>query len=226
MEADKIINKKEYEGKELNIKAMRKNKQIDLKLKPALDAQTKKYKMGLWVRDDAAGVGTLTFIRKDNKRFGALGHAICDVDTKVPFSVSNGKMYLSNIIGIKRGRQGVPGELKGLFVKSQNLEGVVDKNGEFGVFGTLSEDSKLLKEDNVIQIGGRLTARPGKAKIRASIDGQKVEEYDIEIVKTNYQNISKQKSMVIKVIDKALIEKNRWNSSRHEWQPNNSKTIK
>ena len=163
--------------------------------------------MGLWVRDDAAGVGTLTYIRKDNKRFGALGHAICDIDTKVPFSVNDGKMYRSNIIGIKRGRQGVPGELKGLFVKNQNIEAVVDKNSEFGVFGTVTKTSKLLSENQLFEIGGRLTARPGKAKIRVGLEGQKIEEYDIEIVKTNYQNISKQKSMVIKVIDKKLLEK-------------------
>jgi stage IV sporulation protein B len=206
-DAEKVLNKKEYKNIELNVKAIRKNKEIDLMLKPALDMQTKKFKMGLWVRDDAAGVGTLTYIRKDNRRFGALGHAVCDIDTKVPFSVDGGKLYSSNIIGLKRGSRGHPGELKGLFVKSSNSEGVVDKNADFGVFGVISEDSKLLNEDALYEIGGRLTARPGKAKIRVAIDGNKVKDYDIEIIRTNFQNISKQKSMVIRVTDKELIRK-------------------
>jgi stage IV sporulation protein B len=94
-----------------------------------------------------------------------------------------------------------------LFVKSSNSEGVVDKNADFGVFGVISEDSKLLNEDALYEIGGRLTARPGKAKIRVAIDGNKVKDYDIEIIRTNFQNISKQKSMVIRVTDKELIRK-------------------
>ena len=207
LDAETAINKEENKDKELNIKAVRKNETLDLKLKPALDMQSGKYKMGLWVKDDAAGVGTLTFIRKDNNRFGALGHPICDADTKVPFSVHEGKIYKSNIIGIKKGSSGAPGELKGLFLRGQKPEGVIDKNGEFGVFGTMNENSTFLKEENLYEIGGRLAARPGKAKIRVGLNGEKVEEYNIEIIKTNYQNISKQKSMVIRITDKELLKK-------------------
>ncbi|PKK96029.1 MAG: SpoIVB peptidase [Tenericutes bacterium HGW-Tenericutes-4] len=206
-DAEAVINIKENEGKNLQIKAVRKNKEIMLNLTPALDAQTNRYKMGLWVRDDAAGVGTLTFVKKDNLRFGALGHPICDIDTKVPFSVHDGKMYSSNIIGIKKGTSGIPGELKGLFLRGQKAEGNVEKNDEFGVFGYVNKESKILNEELLYKIGGRLTARPGKAKIRAGLEGHAVEEYDIEIIKTNYQNVSKQKSMVIRVTDKRLLSK-------------------
>lgn len=206
-DAERIINKKENADKVLEIKAVRKNKEVTLKLKPALDVQTNKYKMGLWVRDDAAGVGTLTFIKKDDYRFGALGHPICDIDTKVPFSVDKGKVYKSAIIGIKRAREGVPGELKGLFIKGQKEEGEVDKNSEFGVYGYINKESGLLKKESLCEIGGRLTAHAGKAKIRVALDGEHTEEYDIEIIKTNYQNISKQRSMVIRVTDKKLLEK-------------------
>lgn len=204
---EKYLNKGLEEEKQVEVVLKRKGKEIKTKIKPALDVLTKKYKLGLWIKDDTAGVGTLTYVRKDNKRFGALGHPICDIDTKVPYNISEGNMYTSNIIGVKKGRKGDAGELKGLFSKGKKVQAKVDKNTDFGVFGKVNEDCDYLLEDNLIEIGGRLTARPGKAKIRANIEGSSIKEYDIEIIKTNYQSVSKQKSMVIRVTDKELIEK-------------------
>ena len=102
---------------------------------------------------------------------------------------------------------GNPGELKGLFMQGKNMQGVVEKNNNYGVFGTIYNDSNFLKKYDEIEIGSRLSVKPGKAQIRCCLDGTNVETFDIEIVKTNYQNYSNGKSMVLRVIDKDLISR-------------------
>ncbi len=190
----------------LTLTILRKSEELSLKIKPALDIQTNKYKLGLWIRDDALGVGTLTFVKND-KRFGSLGHAIIDADTGVKFDVNGGDIYNCNVIGVKRGAKGVPGELLGLFMQGEaNKLGIVDKNSDNGVFGkfTNPDFQKKLKQ---YEIGGRMSAKPGKATILSCVSGTEVDEYDIEIIKTNYQSKANEKSMIIKITDKRLIEK-------------------
>lgn len=205
---EKIINKPENAGKELEVIIKRKDEQLKVMVTPALDMQSKKYKLGVWIKDDVSGVGTLTYVRKDNKRFGALGHAISDVENQKPFEISGGDVYNSTIIGYNKAVKGKPGEIKALYVQGSNSLGKVDKNTKFGVFGTY-EESKFLKLNNheTLKTGGRLTAKPGKAKIRVSLDNEAPQDYDIEIIKTNYQNLSSDKSMVIRVTDKELLNK-------------------
>ncbi len=202
----KIINEEKNRDKELEIKLLRKNKEITTKIKPCYDVKSKNYKLGVWVRDDASGIGTLTYISKNN-RFGALGHPICDNDTKSKISLKEGKVYNCSVLGVNKGTSGDPGEIKGLFMQGKNEQGVIEKNNNYGVFGNLNENSNLLEKTEEFEIGGRLSVKPGKAQIRCCIDGTKVETFDIEIIKTNYQNYSNDKSMVIRVIDNDLLNK-------------------
>ena len=210
---NKIINTSEdinevlSQGKEkLEIVVIRNNEYIRSVVEPKLEASTNQYKLGLWVKDSSSGVGTLTYIKKDNLRYGALGHQIIDSDTKDTLKIRSGKIYSCNVIGVTKGYKGRPGELKGLFLQGKDEEGTVDKNLEYGVYGKIDENSKLLNSE-VLKAGGRFVARPGKAKIRTCIDGTTTKDYDIEIIKTNYQSVSNDKSMVIKITDKELIEK-------------------
>lgn len=203
----KILNKEQYNGGEIVVKIKRKNEILERKLTPAKDSQSHLYKLGLWVKDDASGVGTLTFVRQDNSRFGALGHAICDPDTKQPFEINSGDMYNSTVIGINKGQKNKPGELRALFVQGgSNSIAQVDKNCKYGVFGTYLDTNKL-DTNSLMEVGGRFTAKPGKAKIRTCLDSGEFKEYEIEIIKTNYQNSSSDKSMVFRVTDKELIKK-------------------
>lgn len=195
-----------FTGEKVEIVAMRKEKEISQEIEPLYDTFTKCYKLGLWVRDDAAGVGTLTFVNDKNNRFGALGHAICDSNSGGAIPVSGGSLYSCDIVGINKGGRGKAGELKGFFVNGRNKQGDIDKNCEYGVFGSISDKSVYLKNRKV-QVGGRLSVKPGKAKILCCLDGKEVKEYDIEIIKTNYQRKSNDKSLVIRVVDKELIEK-------------------
>lgn len=197
---------KTFTGDKVEIVAMRKEKEIKQEIEPLYDIFTKSYKLGLWVRDDAAGVGTLTFVNDKTKRFGALGHAICDSNSGGAIPVSGGNLYGCDIVGVNKGGRGKAGELKGFFVNGRNKQGEIDKNCEYGVFGNVSDNSVYLKNKRV-QVGGRLSVKPGKAKILCCLDGKQVKEYDIEIIKTNYQRKSNDKSLVIRVVDKELIEK-------------------
>lgn len=203
-----IINREENKGERVKITYVRKNKEYETYLLPALDIESGEYKLGIWVKNDASGVGTLTYV-KENGDFGALGHSINVGGTKQAYEITNGKVYKCSIIGVNKGKKGTAGELKGLFLQGKNVQGEISKNISTGIYGNLDLNSKLYEEvkSRQYEIGGRLTARPGKAKILSCVNGAEVKEYDIEIIKTNYQNSSKEKSMVIKITDKELLEK-------------------
>lgn len=203
----RVVNKEENKNRNLNIEVLRKGERVITKIKNVYDVNSRLYKLGLWVKDDASGIGTLTYIKKDDLRFGALGHAICDNDTKTVFDVEDGEMYKCTIIGLRKGVKGKAGEIKGLFMQGKKNLGIVDNNCDCGVFGTANSESDILSEKEVLKAGGRMYAKPGKAFIRSSIDGKTTKDYEIEIVKTNYQSTKNEKSMVIRVTDKELLQK-------------------
>lgn len=200
----KVLN--EYDGnKYINVVAKRNGEFITSKIKPALDMQTNTYKLGLWVKNDSLGVGTLTFV-KQNNRYGCLGHAITN-ESGENLEISGGEIYECNVIGVKKGEKGNPGELMGLFVQGRNIQGDIDKNSDYGVYGDLYENNTLVENKEQMLVGGKLTAKPGYAQIMVCVDGYDIEFFDIEIIKTNYQVSAENKSMIIKVTDKRLINK-------------------
>ena len=114
-------------------------------------------------------------------------------------------MYKCSILGLKKGTKGRAGELKGLFIQNKNNKlGEVDKNSDCGVFGNVTTNFSNREK---MLAGGRLYAKPGKAFIRTSIDNGEMKDYEVEIIKTNYQSSSNEKSMVIRVTDKELLKK-------------------
>ncbi len=167
---------------------------------------TNTYKLGLWVKEDAVGIGTLSFVNATTKRFGSLGHSINDSETNECIKVSGGNIYESKILGIKKGKSGKAGELIGTFNR-ENVIGTVDKNCEYGVYGFVDSVETITKNKTAVDIGGRLSAKPGKAQILTCLDGDEIKAYDIEIIKTNFQSACNEKSMVLRVTDKNLIAK-------------------
>ncbi|WP_283624580.1 SpoIVB peptidase [Clostridium butyricum] len=167
----------------------------------------KEYKIGLWIRDSTAGVGTMTFYDDTSKKFGALGHPITDSDTNEPFLIKDGDVIESSIISIRKGEKGSPGELKGIFINESNPTGEIDKNTQSGIFGQLN--SNILQKSDIkrLKVGFRDEIVPGKAKIITTIDENGPQEYEIEIEKLLNQNVASSKSMVIKVTDPRLLEK-------------------
>ncbi len=199
-----ILN--EYDGRELILTIVRGGNIMKVGILPALDKMSNTYKLGLWVKEDAVGIGTLTFVNATTKRFGSLGHAITENGSSEPIEISGGNIYKGRILGVKKGTSGKAGELMGTF-SYENIEGSVDKNNNYGVFGYLDNIEDFTVNKTSIEIGGRLSATPGDAKILSCIDGEKIEEFDIEIIKTNFQSSSNQKSMVIRVTDEELISR-------------------
>lgn len=200
-----ILNQPQYKGKELVAKCKRNGETFYTTIKPKLDKETKTYKLGLWVRDDASGIGTMTYVKSDTLEFGALGHPISDIDTGAILDVFDGQIYKCSVLSITKGTRGRAGEMKGIFVQSQDALGSVSKNTNFGIFGKVTPN--MLEYCKKVKIGGRQTAKAGKATILCSLDGKNVEEFDIEIIKTNFKGKNSNKSLVFKVTDKDLIER-------------------
>jgi len=196
-------------GENIRVSVIRNNNLQTFAITPALDIQTNSYKLGVWIKDTTLGVGTLTFINDGTSRFGALGHAVSVGDNSHGYEVETGDIYDCRIIGVKEGQNGKAGQLMGTFSPAQETHGTIDKNCEYGVFGTLNDESlyDYIEDKFPIEVGGRATVKPGKAQILSCIDGKNIETYDIEIIKTNFQKSSNEKSMVIRVIDKELLSK-------------------
>lgn len=190
-------------GQEITVKLLRQNQEKEIVLIPEYDGVANEYKLGLWVRDDAQGIGTLTFVTKDGK-FGALGHSINDYETGVEIPVKDGGIYLCNLVGINKAQKRKPGELRCLFSQSKNPIGSVSNNSNSGVFGKTDRIDEIVDKNLTAKIGSRMLVRLGKAKIISSVSGVR-EEYDIEIIKAKYQPTSGDKSFVFRVIDKRLI---------------------
>ena len=200
---DKLI---QYEyGDNFNVSYVREGVKYTTSIKPALDIQSNSYKLGLWLKEDAMGVGTLTYVDMDSN-YGALGHAISLDSTGKPLEILGGNIYNCNVVGVKIGSRGQAGQLMGAFNVGDNVIGTIDKNCENGAFGRIDDISTYSEDMTKIAVGGYSTARPGKAKILSCVSGKYVDEYEIEIIKTNYRN-ENSRSMVIRVTDSELLAK-------------------
>ena len=202
---DRIVNLEELKGKELNLKIKRNGEEISTKITPVFDLLTKKYKLGLWVRNNASGVGTLTYIKQNDYRFGAVGHPIVDTSLGNNFVVNSGNIYKCKLLGIKKGEKNSPGEIRSSINLSDDAIGLADTNCKFGVYGNILNKS-VISAERTASIGGRLSVKLGDAKIYCNVNGKGVKAYDIKIIKANKQNQADDKSMTIKVTDKELIE--------------------
>lgn len=167
----------------------------------------KEYKLGLWVRDSAAGVGTVTFYEPSTQNFGALGHGIADIDTGDLLNIASGEFVTARILNIKKGEDGNPGKIQGT-VEEQETIGEISKNTAFGIYGKIKDLSSLnIDMQKEMEVALRDEIKLGKATILCSLDNQRVEEYEIEITKIYKENNYNNKSMEIKITDEALIEK-------------------
>lgn len=193
-------------GERIDVKYKRGNTTNNVEIKAVKAKDDNKYHIGLWVRDSTAGIGTLTFYDPETKLFGALGHGITDIDTGSLMPVESGEILESNILSIKKGKQGSPGELKGVFLEDKNRLGTINKNCEYGIYGELSNDILDKFSSREYPVAMRNQIKEGSASILANIDGKKVEEYRIEIQKVNRQVQTGSKGMIIKITDQRLLD--------------------
>ncbi|NMA69317.1 MAG: SpoIVB peptidase [Desulfitobacterium sp.] len=183
-----------------------KGQQMEKEIKPVFCSETKRYRIGLFVRNEAAGVGTLTFYDPVSKKYGALGHVINDVDTNQMIEVRNGNVVASTIFAIEKGKRGHPGEKIGSFVSKSKFSGNIEKNTISGIFGTIEGEivNPFYKEP--IPVGWESEIQEGPAKIYTVLEGETIEEYNVEIERI-MANRTDSKNMVIKIVDPQLIEK-------------------
>jgi stage IV sporulation protein B len=193
-------------GQEISIEYIRDDDTLNTSIVPVKTGENS-YKLGLWVRDTAAGVGTVTFYEPSTNTFAALGHGIQDVDTGQLLQIETGNFVTTKIVSITKGKKGSPGKIQGSIENSATI-GEVYKNTEFGVFGTVTNISSLnINVNNTMEIALRDEIEEGKAYIMCTLEDGKTENYEIEIQKIYKNNDDDNKSMLIKITDEKLIEK-------------------
>ncbi|MBD3108082.1 SpoIVB peptidase [Bacillus sp. AGMB 02131] len=196
------------EGNEsLDLVLQREDKTIRAKLTPQKDEAEDSYKLGLYIRDSAAGIGTMTFYHPDTKKYGALGHVISDADTKKPIIVKDGQIVSSTVTSIEKGSNGDPGEKLARFSPNKEVIGNIKRNSPFGIFGSLKGNIQNELMDEAIPITLSHQVKEGPAEILTVVDGTKVERFDIEIVSSVPQKFPAIKGMVLKVTDEELLKK-------------------
>lgn len=192
-------------GNTINIKYLRDDKTMQTDITPVKSKNT--YKIGLWVRDAAAGVGTLTFYEPSTNLFMALGHGISDIDTEEIVNIANGELVTANIVSITKGRKGYPGEIRGTIDEGKTI-GTIYKNTNFGVYGTVKNKNYLEADlTQEMEVAPRNEIKEGKAQIICQLENSTKKKYDIEIEKVYINNNQNNKSMLIKITDKELLEK-------------------
>ncbi|MBR5284170.1 MAG: SpoIVB peptidase [Clostridia bacterium] len=164
---------------------------------------TNGYKLGAWVRDSMAGIGTITYVDPETGDFGALGHGICDVDTGGLMPFDNGSIMGSEVIAVTKGRSGAPGQLSGTFDLRQD-NGVLFKNTMQGVFGRIT-DPAVYAGKKAYAVADTDEIRCGKIEIISNVDGAKVERYAGRITKI-LEDDGSSKNFMIEITDKDLIE--------------------
>jgi len=202
---NKIID--ESKEKPILLSVRRDGKILPLTIVPALDSNENKYRLGLWLRDSTAGIGTVTYSNPVSGEFVALGHPISDGDTGILLPVGKGSIVECKLNAIDKGQKGVPGELKGSFSTKANSYGDITDNTSYGLYGVLTKQLTNPVYPDPVPIGSRDMVKEGKATILATIDGEGVKEYEIEIVKANRQTARSPKGMIIKVTDQRLLDK-------------------
>lgn len=207
---EEMENKKHFirtveasEGKDMVLTIKRNGEVTDVMVTPDMN-QNQEWKMGIWIRDNAQGIGTMTYEDTDSS-FGALGHGINDVDTSILMNLEEGTLYRTEIVGITRGSNGSPGELTGYIeYDSDNVIGEITENTEEGIFGVCDEEVEKESVFEPIPIALKQEIALGPAQIICSVTGEP-EFYDVEIVEVNLDRENINRGIVVQVVDEKLL---------------------
>ena len=193
----------ESEGQDMVLTIKRNGEVTDVMVTPGAN-QNQEWKLGIWIRDNAQGIGTMTYEDTDNS-FGALGHGINDVDTSLLMNLEEGTLYRTEIVGITRGSNGNPGELTGYIeYDSDNVIGEIKENTEEGIFGICDAEVEAASAFEPIPIALKQEITLGPAQIICSVTGEP-EFYDVEIVEVNLERDNINRGIVVQVVDEKLL---------------------
>ncbi|MEI3220471.1 MAG: SpoIVB peptidase [Lachnoclostridium sp.] len=201
--AELIETIQKLDDEDVVLKVKRHEQLIDIRIK-AVKCSADEYKLGIWVRDNAQGLGTITYLNADST-FGALGHGIHDVDTNELLDISKGTLYMTSIRDIQKGTDGIPGGMEGIIVyNNYNMLGTITKNTEEGIFGTVERVDALFSDVKPVEVASAEEIQEGEAAIRCTIDGE-VKEYEIRITNIDKNAKEKNKTLEIQVTDEKLL---------------------
>lgn len=202
-----IVNQAGKSKKPIQLVIRRNGKQISTVIQPGFDVNDQAYRLGIYIRDSAAGVGTLTFYAPEQGLFGALGHVITDMDTRTPIVPRGGEVVHSSVSSISKSQNGEPGEKRAHFFKEHDVLGTIQKNTQFGIFGSMTRtpDHGIMSEG--IPVAFAEEVQEGPAEILTVVNGQKVERYRIDVVHTAKQETPATKGIIIRITDPRLLEK-------------------
>ena len=188
-------------GEDLDLTIRRDGREEEMTVRAVQCAADGAYKLGAWIRDSMAGIGTLTFADPETGLFGTLGHGVNDVDTSVLMQLQSGSITPAAVAGVVKGEDGRPGELRGAFTADTDL-GTLFANTEQGVFGYLTDPSSLTGQ--VVPVAEPGQVHPGPATILANVSGTRVEAYDVEILKV-FDHALDTRDLMLKVTDQDLL---------------------
>lgn len=190
------------DGQTLVFCVERGGKEMDVKIEP-VETEPGLYKVGIWVRDDLQGLGTVTYL--SGNQFGALGHSINDMDTGSVLDVSGGEIYDADIFGVEKGISGTPGEIEGMIAyQTEKVVGEIDQNRLYGIFGTVTEAfQEELGENDAVSVAACDEVKTGTAYIQSYVSGKK-ELYEIEIVNIHKNDHGDQEMEIIVTDDNLL----------------------
>ena len=190
-------------GKPLSITYSRQGQLSDTVITPVSTSADGDYRIGLWIRDSCAGLGTMTFYEPETGRFASLGHGICDSDTGSLLPLDEAVITGAEISSITKGSDGITGSINGYFADNAAL-GYALKNSETGLYGVLYQPPEF---GEPVEIANIQEIKKGPAQILCTLDGDGAQLYDIEITHVDYDENNKTKNLQITATDKRLIEK-------------------
>ena len=191
----------------VHMQVLRGGKTVEIEASVPVDSTDGQRRLGVWVRDSTAGVGTLSYIDPENQCYGALGHAIVDADTGGLLTAREGAIMRAQVVGVTRGQSGKAGELKGSFLKENDQIGTLECNSAFGIYGHMDIQPQNLLYPQGLPVGTRSAVHTGAATIIATVDEEGPQEYGIEIIRCFEQDEPSQKGMILRVTDERLLEK-------------------
>lgn len=204
-EVAEIVQAAGKANKPVDIVLLRGGQRHKVSITPAYDIHEKTYRLGIYIRDSAAGVGTLTFYAPDHGVYGALGHIITDMDTRTPIIPRGGEVVQSSVSSISKSQSGDPGEKRAHFFKEHIVMGNIRKNTEFGIFGDMQRQPEHGVIREAIPVAFAEEVKEGPAEILTVLEGQKVERFQIEIVHAAKQAEPATKGLIIRITDPKLL---------------------
>lgn len=204
-ELSRYVGQSDADSVELSV--LRAGRAIRLTAATPVSSTDGRRRLGVWVRDSTAGVGTLSYIEPSTQAYGALGHAIVDGDTGDMLSVKDGAILKADVVGVTRGESGRAGELKGSFLKEGQQIGTLQHNSTYGIYGTMVALPEDLLYPQGLPVGERSQVHEGPAVIISTVDAQGPQEYAVEILRCFDQDKPSQKGMILRVTDERLLEK-------------------